>query len=130
MSMQYNVTLTATVEAPNAEAAKQILYDKAGENAGEITMEAVPTKEWTVGATISTTHSLSIRVNAESAEDAEEKANDLLHEEAAYGDGITGALGLAETDDYEMETLNIEAYDAKSLETDEEQAAELAPATA
>lgn len=128
--MYYTVKLETTVEAPNAEAAKQMVVVKTSETVGDIEIEAVPTKEWTVGATISTTHSLSIRVNAESAEDAEKKANDLLLEEAAYGDGISGALGLADNDDYELDSLNIEVCEAEPVETDEEQAAELALATA
>jgi hypothetical protein len=41
----------------------------------------------------------------------------------------TKAKTKADNDDYELESLNIEAYDAEPVETDEEQAVELAPAT-
>lgn len=130
-NMKYNVTLEATVEAPNAEAAeKQMMIDKASQNTGDVTIEAVPTKEWTVAANISTTYSLYLTVNAESAEDAEQNAHELVSDEISYGNGISGALELDSSYDYDLESVHIEVYDPKPVEDDDDQTVKAAHATA
>ncbi len=115
--MQYDVTLKATVEAESAEAAEQLVFDKAADSAGEVDVTAIPTKEWNVGIQLKPVLTFCVNVNAESAEDAESKAYELVEKEVESGSGIHGALDLAE--DYEVNGLEIEASYAIPLDDEE-----------
>jgi hypothetical protein len=117
--MKYNVTLKATVEAESAEAAEQMVFDKAAESAGEVKIEAVPTKKWAVDVEITATLTFPVAVNAESAEDAKCKAYELVENEAYCGDGIPGVLDLADWSVYDLGALDINTYDAVPVEDEE-----------
>ena len=51
-----------------------MVFDEAAESAGEVKIEAVPTKEWNVSIELTPLLTFSVTVNAETAEDAECKA--------------------------------------------------------
>jgi hypothetical protein len=121
--MKYNVSLEATVEAASAEAAEQMVFDKA---AGDVDVTAVPTKEWLVSVDYTSCLTFRVTVHAESAEDAESKADELVAK-ASFFDGIPGVLDLAEFG--HVLTDRIEAYDAEPAD-DDEKAEPTEPATA
>src|SRR5471030_469271 len=118
ISMKYNVQLNTTVEAPSAAAAEQMVFDMAADFAGEVEVTAVPTKQWNVEMEVTPVLTFSLTVNAESAEDARNKAYGLVENEAYGGDSIPGVLDLAAFNDYEMGDLDINTYDATPVEED------------
>ncbi|HYW45177.1 MAG TPA: hypothetical protein VE959_20105 [Bryobacteraceae bacterium] len=113
-----------TVEAPSAEAAEQMVFDKAADSAGEVEVTAVPTKEWNVSIELMPFLTFTVIVKAESAADAESKAYEAVENEAYDGDGIPGVLDLAEYHDLDMGRLDINAYDATPIEDEEEEDSE------
>ena len=119
--MKYNVKLEATVEAPSAEAAEQMVFDNAAESAGEVKIEVVPAKKWTVDVEITATLTFPVAVNAESAEDAKCKAYELVENEAYCGDGIPGVLDLADWSVYDLGDLDINTYEAVPVEDEEDE---------
>jgi hypothetical protein len=102
-----------------------MVFDKAADSAGEVEITAVPTKEWTVALELTPRLVFSVTVNAESAEDAEEKAYKLVQDVA--DDGISNVLDLAEYCECEVFDLDIGVYGAEPIAAEED--AELAQPT-
>ena len=130
--MKYKVELEATVEAESAETAEDMMFGALARCADDIGTKVVPAKEWYVDVQVTATCTFAVKVNAESAEDAENKAYELVEDEARYGDGITGALELAAYDGYELVDLDIAVSEGEPVddEEDEEDAEPAEPDTA
>jgi hypothetical protein len=127
--MKYKVELEATVEAESAETAEDMMFGALAGCADDIGTKVVPAKEWYVDVQVTATCTFAVKVNAESAEDAENKAYELVEDEARYGDGIPGVLEMADNDNYELVDLDIAVTDA-APEEDEEDAEPAQPDTA
>ncbi len=128
--MKYEVKLETTVEAANAEAAEHTILGALAGCACDLEMKVVPAKQWYVDVQGTATYTFGVKVNAESAEDAEKKAVELVDLEARYGNGIGGALDLTEDDyDFELADLDITVNYVEPVE-DEEEAEPAQPATA
>lgn len=118
--MLYNVKLETTVEAPSAEAAKQTILAEI-DGASGTRIEVVPANEWRVAISFKPHLTFDVTVQAESPEDAEDKAYRLVEDEALYGAGLSGVLELA-YDAYELNEVDIDASDAESINDEEEDA--------
>jgi hypothetical protein len=60
-------------------------------------------------------------VNAESTEDAESKAYEVVENEAYYGGGTPGVLDLAEYGFLDIRGLDINTYDATPVDDEEDE---------
>jgi hypothetical protein len=126
--MKYKLELEATVEAESAEAAEHMVFGALACCADDIGTNVVPTKEWYVDVEFTATCTFAVKVNAESAEDAESKAYELVEGEAYGGDGIAGVLDLADNE-YDIADLEIDAHHATPVYEDEEDAEPAQPDT-
>lgn len=118
-NMKYKIELEATVEAENADTAEEMVFGALVGCADDIEAKAVPAQKWIVGVDLSTVYRLSVVVNADSAEHAEEEASKLV-EDVASIDGISGVLEMADTDDYELMDVCVDVQDADLIEGEEE----------
>jgi hypothetical protein len=90
--------------------------NKAADSAGEVEIEAIPTKKWNVDVEFMSALIFSLTVDAETAEDAKLNAYKLVETEAERG-GHAGVLALVDHD-YDLDHFQIETYDGDRLKED------------
>jgi hypothetical protein len=119
--MKYNVTLEATVEAPSAEAAKNVFNDSIDNKEGVISssVDAIPSNEWAVTVSVPVMYQFDLVVHAETEDEAEQIATNEVEsineiEEFVKGDGVTDYQ-------YDVDTSAVEVVNVEDQDEDEDE---------
>ena len=121
--MKYNVKLEATVEAPSAEAAKNVFNEKKGVTYSNL--DVMPSKQWAVTVSVPVIYTFDLTVNAETEDEAENIATNEID--------FNEIEDLVKTDvvndyQYDVDTLSVEVQGVEAIE--DEDADSAAPGTA
>ena len=119
--MQYNVTMKATVEAPSAEAAKNVFNDSIDNKEGVISssVDAIPSNEWAVTVSVPVMYTFDLVVHAETEDEAEQIAINEVESineigEFVKGDGVTDYQ-------YDVDTSAVEVVSVEDQDEDEDE---------
>ena len=119
--MKYNVTLEATVEAPSAEAAKNMFNDCIDKKEGvsSSNVDAIPSNEWAVTVSVPVMYTFDLVVHAETEDEAEQIAINEVEsineiEEFVKGDGVTDYQ-------YDVDTSAVEVVNVEDQDEDEDE---------
>ena len=128
--MKYNVTLEATVEAPSAEAAKNMFNDCIDKKEGvsSSNVDAIPSNEWAVTVSVPVMYTFDLVVHAETEDEAEQIAINEVESineigEFVKGDGVTDYQ-------YDVDTSAVEVQSIEDLDDEDEDAEPAQPDTA
>ena len=119
--MKYYLKTEAVVEAPSAEAAKNLVQDRA--NVVHTSVHVTPAKEWLVRVSVPVLYTFEMPVNAETASEAERLALDEIEMIDEVEDFVRSEIVTdyqADVDSQAAEVQSVEAVEDEEEETDTE----------